>query len=157
MRRMSRGARPKRTPEGDAVRLGDALLLTVEEAVAVGDSDAVGVRVPDADSVRVIVTEAVSVGVAVHDSEGVGVRDAVPATTCAAGNDGLSHVPRGWERATIGMARFGAEQMWHQFTNATENLVQIPGLWHKNRHRLRTVAVFRRAFGRSVVSLTASG
>ena len=32
--------------------------------------------------------------------------------------------------AKFGMAEFGAEKIWHQFLNTTENFwYQIPGLW----------------------------
>ena len=43
--------------------------------------------------------------------------------------------------AKIGMAKFGADKLWHQSSVPLPNLVQIPGVWYKNKHRPRMVVV----------------
>ena len=47
-----------------------------------------------------------------------------------------------WERATFGMAKFGAENIWHQFLKChCDNLVPILRLLPKNKRRPGTVGV----------------
>ena len=36
----------------------------------------------------------------------------------------------------LGWQNFGAEKIWHHFLNTTQNLVQVPRLWQKNKHSL---------------------